>query len=185
MNPYKILDLPTSASNDEIRKKYKSLAQLHHPDRGGDEELFKLVKQAYEILSDPDRRKQYDETGSTTTTKSKNDEAIDQLAYLFFNVMHSVDMNSSNLIGVMYNRINEELINLLSKKSSIDEEIANCKILNQKITKKVDDNENIFDQFLNHHISNLVQQKESIQYKIDVFDIMLGILKEYDYHLEQ
>lgn len=184
MNPYKILDLPITSSYEEIRKKYKSLAQQHHPDRGGDEEIFKQVKLAYEILSDPDRRKDYDETGNISTARSKKDEAIDRLAHLFFEVMYSYDMNSSNILGVIYNKINEDLIHLLSNKSRIEEEIKNCKILNSKISKKVDVERNIFDQFLQSRIDSLMKEIDDIQFKVEVSDIMLDILKDYEYNLD-
>ena len=44
MNPYEVLDVPIDASAEEIRQRYRTLAQLHHPDKGGDEELFKQIK---------------------------------------------------------------------------------------------------------------------------------------------
>lgn len=183
MNPYKILDLPVSVSYEEIRKRYKSLAQLHHPDRGGDEELFKQIKLAYEILSDPTRRKQYNETGNSSTAKSEKDEAIDRLAQLFFDIMYSYDMNSSNLIGVIFNKIKDDLIQLLSAKSRLEEEMNNCELLNQKISKK-SDGVNIFDQFLQYRIDNLKREIEDINFKVEVSDIMLSMLKDYEYSID-
>ena len=62
---YKILGIGKSASGDEIKKKYRSLARELHPDKTkGDaamEEKFKAVSEAYEILSDPKKRAEYDE----------------------------------------------------------------------------------------------------------------------------
>jgi molecular chaperone DnaJ len=48
---YKILGVERDASKDEIKKAYRKLAQEHHPDKGGDEEKFKEITNAYEILS--------------------------------------------------------------------------------------------------------------------------------------
>jgi len=61
---YKILGVSKSASQDEIKKAYRKLALEHHPDKGGNEEEFKKVNQAYQILSDPQKRSQYDQFGS-------------------------------------------------------------------------------------------------------------------------
>lgn len=47
----------------EIRKAYRKLARQHHPDRGGDPEKFKDIQNAYDVLSDPEKRKAYDATG--------------------------------------------------------------------------------------------------------------------------
>jgi len=56
MDYYTILGLKRGASPEEIKKSYRSLAMKHHPDRGGDEKKFKEISQAYEFLSDPEKK---------------------------------------------------------------------------------------------------------------------------------
>jgi molecular chaperone DnaJ len=64
---YEVLGVAKSASQDEIKKAYRKLARKHHPDSNpGDasaEERFKELQDAYDVLSDPDKRKQYDQLG--------------------------------------------------------------------------------------------------------------------------
>lgn len=60
MNLYKILDITKNASSDEIRKAYRKLSMKHHPDRGGNEEEFKKLNRAFEILGDPEKKREYD-----------------------------------------------------------------------------------------------------------------------------
>lgn len=61
---YKTLDVERSASQDEIRKAYRRLAKKYHPDRDASAaDKFKEVQEAYDVLSDPAKRKQYDQFG--------------------------------------------------------------------------------------------------------------------------
>lgn len=59
-NYYQILGVEETASQDEIKKVYRKLAKENHPDKGGDEELFKKISVAYDILGDESKRKDYD-----------------------------------------------------------------------------------------------------------------------------
>lgn len=65
---YEILEVPRTATDEEIKKSYKKLALQHHPDRNPDKvneatEKFKSISEAYSVLSDPEKRKKYDRYG--------------------------------------------------------------------------------------------------------------------------
>jgi len=65
---YESLGVPRTASPDEIKKSFRKLARVYHPDVAKDkkkaEEKFKEINEAYEVLSDADKRKKYDELGA-------------------------------------------------------------------------------------------------------------------------
>lgn len=67
---YNILGVNKDASADEIKKAYRKLAHQHHPDRGGDESKFKEANEAYQTLSNTEKRSQYDQLGSTFNNAS-------------------------------------------------------------------------------------------------------------------
>lgn len=60
-NFYDILGVKRDATQDEIKRAFRKLAAKYHPDAGGDEVKFKEVSEAYTTLSDPDKRKEYDQ----------------------------------------------------------------------------------------------------------------------------
>jgi len=60
MNCYEILGVNKDASQSDIKKAYRKLVKQHHPDTGGSEERFKEISVAYETLSDPQKRQEYD-----------------------------------------------------------------------------------------------------------------------------
>ena len=62
---YDVLGLTHGASIDEVKKAYRKLAMIHHPDKGGNPEDFKKITQAYEILSDPEKKERFDQFGTT------------------------------------------------------------------------------------------------------------------------
>jgi DnaJ-class molecular chaperone len=61
---YEVLGVPQNATTDDIKKAYRKLAREHHPDKGGDPEKFKKVQEAYEVLSDPQKRENFDRFGT-------------------------------------------------------------------------------------------------------------------------
>lgn len=61
---YKTLGVSKTATADEIKKAYRKAARENHPDAGGDEEKFKDINEAYEVLSDDKKRQLYDQYGT-------------------------------------------------------------------------------------------------------------------------
>ena len=60
MEHYQTLGVANTATPDEIKKAYRKLASQHHPDKGGDTATFQKIQTAYDTLSDPQKRQEYD-----------------------------------------------------------------------------------------------------------------------------
>ena len=181
MNPYTELDVPIDASLETIKQRYRTLAQMHHPDKGGDEELFKLIKLAYEILSDPVRRKQYDITGETTTTNAK-DEAIANIVQILLHVVPSLNVDQDDLIQIAEIET-RTMLDLVYKDISVTERyIVNLEKVSSKLRIKTS-GENILNIFIFHQIQQRKQELENFQKRVQVCKLMLEILKDYEYGL--
>lgn len=100
-NYYKVLEVSETASDDELKKSYRRLAKMYHPDLNENskeaEEKFKEIGEAYKVLSNPQKRKQYDmgtynpvnQTTNTATTSNDN-------AYNIFNAIFQNDIKRYN-----------------------------------------------------------------------------------------
>lgn len=78
-NLYNILGVSPTATLEEIKKAYRSLAMRHHPDRSthpGAAVRFNAIKTAYELLSDPKKRAEYDQSLNNRIITDPSSEAL-------------------------------------------------------------------------------------------------------------
>ena len=102
---YAILFVVNSATIDEIRLAFKRLSMKHHPDRGGDHAVFADITHAHDILSDPVKRKMYDETGATQDGPHPDAQAIGNLSRLLTAIINKEDVDYNNVIELMQGEI--------------------------------------------------------------------------------
>ena len=120
MNHYELLDVPVNATTDQIKQHYHKYARIHHPDKGGDEEQFKDILEAYETLMDPILRHQYDiELSGSNYTFTQEDY---DLIYKYYNsFINSVEVRL--MMNLFYSvpknvRSNIKLSSLFKKKNT-------------------------------------------------------------------
>jgi molecular chaperone DnaJ len=83
---YEVLGLPRNASDEEIKKAFRKLAKLYHPDRNrepGAEDKFKEINEAYQVLSDPEKRSRYDRYGRVDVAEGFPDFGFGGLGDIF------------------------------------------------------------------------------------------------------
>jgi molecular chaperone DnaJ len=94
---YQILGVPKTASADELKKAYYKLAHQHHPHKGGDEAKMKEINEAYGVLSNAEKRQQYDQYGQTF------EQAKSQGGYSGFGNFNDFAQNFGGQGGNSYN----------------------------------------------------------------------------------
>lgn len=112
-DPYKILQVSKSASIQEIKKSYRKLCMALHPDRGGSEEAFKELSWAYELLSDSEKRKEWDTFGTESPIDSLERRAVQQAIAIVLSAIENFDDFLGESKRAVRNQIN-------SKRKSIE-----------------------------------------------------------------
>jgi curved DNA-binding protein len=106
-NYYKILGVNKNASEKEMKRAYRKLALKYHPDRNrGDkkaEEQFKLINEAYAVLSDKEKRRQYDTFGSTGFHQRFSQEDIFR-GFDFGDVLKDLGFSSDDIFSTLFGR---------------------------------------------------------------------------------
>ena len=179
MNPYTELDVSFDASLEEIKQRFRTLAHMHHPDKGGNEEVFKSIKLAYEILIDPIRRKQYDLTGDAIFSNLK-DEAITNIVQIILHVIPIFNADSDDLIQIVETRTREMLDRENNYIENTKRDILNLEKVLTKLRIKTD-SENILQNVVANQIRERKKDLSVYQQNVHVCTLMLEILKDYEY----
>jgi curved DNA-binding protein CbpA len=177
---YDDLELPKNCTSEEIKQKYRILAQLHHPDKGGDEEKFKRIKLAYEILSDPIKREHYDSTGDHYADVTLDSEVMGRLAVMVSLFVQHINPESDDLILKMKVEIyalQQQTTNAIVQCNSL---ISKLNIISNKIKLKKE-GENLLKFVVDKKILGL--QNELINHKrgLIVYGRMLEVLEDYHF----
>ena len=114
-NYYKILCVKNNANKQEIKRAYRKLAIKNHPDKGGSDEKFKEISEAYEILSDDNKRYKYDNNSILETYVVKNpydlfDEIINKSDRIYMESKVNNIYDDSDLVDDYNNSVFNTLV---------------------------------------------------------------------------
>ena len=181
MNLYNELELDPTATAEEIKQKFRTLAQIHHPDKGGDEEKFKRIKLAYEVLTDPERRAQYDSTGKIHEGLGIRAESLDQLAQILFNITPNFNYDSDDLILLMSINVNTMKQDLTTNIGICENYLKKLDSVKEKLKLKNENTEDILGGFIKKQIEVRNQEMITFKRRILICNLMLEILEDYYY----
>lgn len=178
---YDILDLSEDATPEQIEKAYKRAASKHHPDKNiGNEkdsaERFKEVKEAYECLSNPERKTIYDETGDTTIQTGNPSED------LFMHLLNEIADHFETTAGILLkcrNVIKEMIDECAERKLQTDRRIVltRAMIAALRFTGK---GANFIEGVLNDKLKKLESDRKDLDDAAIAAHGVFELLKEYD-----
>ena len=181
---YDDLGLLPDCTQAEIKQQYRILAHQHHPDRGGDEEQFKKIKLAYEILSDPVKRAHYDSTGENFDEVDVNNEVITRLSNMITQFTQQINPDFDDLILKMKVDIQQAQHQTHNAIIMCNSMIQKLNIIAQKIKLKKE-GENLLKSFVEARITQYNNELASHHLTLIVFKKMLDILEDYHFSLEE
>ncbi len=185
MSLYDTLGITAKAAADEIKKAYRSAAQKLHPDRGGDEEKFKAVQKAYDVLGDAEKRARYDETGETSEGPTLRDKAVQALADLINQVIDALDRGEGNDVACNdpLSAARKEAHKALEDNAKQEKKLKRKVAQRQTALKrlKVKEGDGILCQILEGAIMQLEQNIERSLESSKLCRAVLDILAEYSY----
>lgn len=180
MNPYEILGVELNASNEDIKQKYRQLASENHPDKGGDTEKFQLISLAYQILTDPIKRKTYDQNGIFFADSSIFQEAKDHIHRIFTNQLAVHDPESHDLILSMKVEVNTSKSHVLHSLEQTKLNIQRFTKIKNKLKMK-QKSENILLDLLETRINDSNVDIKGLTRRLQVYEYIVTILDNYHY----
>lgn len=137
---YDILGVSPDAESGDIKKAYRTKAQRLHPDKEtGDEEAFKELLEAYDVLMDATRRKYYDENG--TVPEQEQNTFIQEAVMVILHLIDRVDsVKTTNLIAAAVQIVNGSIRKAQEAKEAITEQIDERKEAAARLSCKKGEN---------------------------------------------
>jgi len=189
-DPYLILDVGRRAAPAEIKLAYRRKVQVAHPDRGGDPEIFMLVVKAFGLLSDPDARRLFDETGivDEAAVRGYRREVAVILADMFdaavaTAVATGLKLESVDFIAQMAAAVETGLAEARLKLGRTDAEIGALQGLRSRI-RRTDADRNLFAERLDAQVAGKTEQHRTIKRRVLMLETALAELGNYENETE-
>ena len=189
-DPYLILGVARLAPANEIKLAYRRKVQVAHPDRGGDAEAFVLVVRAFGLLSDPDARRLFDETGSIDeeSVQGYRREVTVILADMFdaavaTAVATGLKLEQVDFIKQMSAAVEIGLAEARIKLRRIDGEIGALQGLRSRI-RRTDADRNMFAERVGAQVASKTGEHATIKRRVAMLETALAELGNYESETE-
>ena len=154
MNYYELLEIEVTATTTQIKAAYRKKAKEHHPDHGGDPEIFKTIKEAYDCLMNNDERAFYDRVGT-----SKASDLMQKVTTLI-----SEAINNPNPIKTLLNTLHKARADCNIRIRQFDDHTS--KLNNRLESFKLNSEHKLYPVFVgvvNAELASIAEQKKSFE----------------------
>jgi curved DNA-binding protein CbpA len=189
-DPYEVLGVGRAAAADAIKSAYRDRVRQSHPDRGGDPDVFIEVVRAFGLLSDPDTRRLFDETGIVDDdgVRSHRREVMLILADMFDAAVETAVATGLGLERVDFVRqmtaaVERGLAEARTSRLAIEQEIAGLKTLRGRI-RRGDSAPNFFTERLDGQIARKTEDHARIRRRLAMLEGAVVELGNYTSEVE-
>jgi curved DNA-binding protein CbpA len=189
-DPYDILGVEPGASAAAVKAAYRLRVRSAHPDRGGNPDEFMTIVRAFDLLSDRDARRMYDESGVVdpdAAIKLRAD-VTKVLADMFDAAVRSaidtrLPLDGVDFIDMMTSAVGNNAREAEEQAGRLDSELAELDALRQRIRRR-DDHTNVFVDRLDDQIEAKTTEQAALRRRVHVFEIAVIELGNYDSEIE-
>lgn len=181
MNPYEVLGVPRDASTADIRKAYRRKAKTAHPDGGGSAEAFAEVERAMQVLTDPQKRLTFDQTGKVEEPAPDN-EAARVLAVIQGMIAAAVARDAPDYVDIlaeMKNEVRRAQAEATAGKAERERKIVRLEKLAKRFTVKA--GTNMIARMIDTNIADCRRAIADIDQQLCVMDRVLAMLDDYQF----
>jgi curved DNA-binding protein CbpA len=189
-DPYFLLGVARNASAQSIKAAYRQRVQTTHPDRGGDASAFVALVQAFGLLSDPELRRIYDETGIVDEQAVKNyrRDVIKILVDMFDAAIETavatgLDLGKVDFVSQMATAVRTGLAEAKLTLDRAERDIGALSALSKRIRRR-DERPNIFAARLEAQIVARTEQRAQIRRRVSLLDTAIVELSNYESEIE-
>jgi DnaJ-class molecular chaperone len=179
-NYYDILGVSKDATEAEIKKAYRTLAKEHHPDMGGDEAKFKEIQNAYEILSDSEKRARYDRGEDVSSPQNTREMQAKAFLYTLFEQCIDKYGITRDPFELMKESVKENIKSLEKEKNNQEKRKTKFERAKQKIEKG-----EAFISCCEAVITKCQNMIEALEAEKETGNIMLDMLKDTKFLKEE
>jgi DnaJ-class molecular chaperone len=176
---YEVLGVAKDATPEQIKQAWRKATSVAHPDReGGSAERQQLVNRAYEALSDPERRRQYDENGVDNDAMALEEEGRMQLMELFDRA--ATNERIDDIVGYVANVLHGRMAECKAEVASAHKIVTRLKKVRLRVKVKKHGEANMFHAIVDKKIANVqgtIPQNERLH---KVMEASLKILAAYE-----
>lgn len=175
MDYYEVLHVNHDATAEEIKRAYRNLSKAFHPDAGGDHKSYTRITEAYSVLGDPDKRAQYDKTGSVDEDDA--DAVVYSVAIEYFQKAYETE--PEDISAWIIKLIEQDTESLRAQNGQIERQIWKADRMLSRIIKAPD--RDFAGEFIKQHRNRLLERQSANTTHVVMLSAVREVFSDYEF----